>query len=189
MVVEVDATSTQEPVPDDDDTVEELAETEIHDVLRNERRRLVLERLTNNDGPASVRELAEHVAAMEIGEETAPENRLQSVYVSLHQTHLPKLDELGIIDYDTDNKSVSLTERASQVTVYLEVVPQYGLSRNELYLGMAVLGILLALASTLNVPGFSAIDPGLWAVGGLLLISVTAIYYTVKQGETVLDRL
>ncbi|AUX08781.1 hypothetical protein AArcSl_1147 [Halalkaliarchaeum desulfuricum] len=166
-----------------------LAETEIHDVLRNERRRLALERLSERSEPTSVSDLAEHVAAMETGERPPPGNLRQSVYVSLHQTHLPKLDDLGIVDYDTDEKTVDLTDQADQVTVYLEVVPRYGLSRNELYLGLAVLGILLTLSAALGVPGFAAVAPGTWALVALALIAIAATFYTAKQGETVFDRL
>ena len=168
--------------------VGDLAETEIHDVLRNERRRLALERLSERSSPASVSDLAEHVAALEAGERPPPNNLRQSVYVSLHQTHLPKLDELGIVEYDTDEKTVELTDRAGQVTVYLEVVPRYGISRNELYLGLAVLGILLTLAAALGVPGFAAVAPGTWALVALALIATAATFYTAKQGETVFDR-
>ena len=181
-------TSSSESAEEESD-VGDLAETEIHDVLRNERRRLALERLSERSGPASVSDLAEHVAALETGERPPPDNLRQSVYVSLHQTHLPKLDKLGIVEYDTDEKTVELTDRAGQVTVYLEVVPQYGLSRNELYLGLAVLGILLTLAAALGVPGFAAVAPGTWALVALALIAIAATFYTAKQGETVFDRL
>ncbi|UWG50049.1 putative trancriptional regulator, ArsR family [Halalkaliarchaeum sp. AArc-CO] len=181
-------TSSSESTEERDD-VGDLAETEIHDVLRNERRRLALERLSERSGPASVSDLAEHVAALEAGERPPPNNLRQSVYVSLHQTHLPKLDELGIVEYDTDEKTVELTDRAGQVTVYLEVVPRYGISRNELYLGLAVLGILLTLAAALGVPGFAAVAPGTWALVALALIATAATFYTAKQGETVFDRL
>lgn len=174
---------------EDDGAAGDIAATDIHDVLRNERRRLVLERLTDLDGPASVSDLAEHVAALEVGADPPPDNRRQSVYVSLHQTHLPKLNELGIVDYDTDEKTVALTDRAGQVTVYLEVVPQYGISRNELYLGLSLLGILVALSAAVGVPGIAAVEPGTWALVALGFVAVAAGFYTANQGETVLDRL
>ncbi|MFB6130362.1 MAG: hypothetical protein ABEJ28_06035, partial [Salinigranum sp.] len=115
---------------------EELDPSEIHDVLRNERRRLVIERLRGGDGTEAVRDLAEHIAGIEAGETPPPRNVRQSVYVSLHQTHLPKLDKLGIIEYDSDAKEVELAGRAQDVAVYLEVVPRYGLSWAEYYLGL-----------------------------------------------------
>lgn len=166
----------------------ELAATEVHDVLRNQRRRLTLKRLREVEEPLTVSELAEYVASVESGESPPPENRRQSVYVSLHQTHLPKLDELGIVEYD-ENNEVQLDERADDVTVYLEVVPQYGLSLNEFNLGLSVLGLLLAVASSLGVPLIAAVPPLVWAVSVLVAIGLVALVSTAKQNETVLGRL
>ena len=73
----------------------QLAPVEIHDVLSNERRQKVLELLRDNghDGSMTARELSERIAEHETGESPPPRNIRQSAYVSLHQTHLPKLDE------------------------------------------------------------------------------------------------
>lgn len=166
-----------------------LDETVIHDVLRNERRRLVLCRLQDLDRPESVRELSEHVATVESGEDPPPRKLRQSVYVSLHQTHLPKLDELDVVTYDDSEKEVTLDERMEDVAVYLEVVPRYGLTRNEFYLGLALLGSLLAVASTVGVPTLSAVDPAVWALVTLGCVVLVSSFYTYKQGETVLGRL
>ncbi|MFC6989123.1 hypothetical protein ACFQJD_11150 [Haloplanus sp. GCM10025708] len=109
--------SRERPTAESDAT---LAEGEIHDVLRNDRRRLVLERLRNRGGSETVAELAEFVAAVEAGTSPPPRNVRQSVYVSLHQTHLPKLDELGIVTYDPNEKTVSLAAGAERVAPYMD---------------------------------------------------------------------
>jgi len=171
------------------DSEEGLPPTDVHDVLRNERRRLVLRRLLDRGEPTSVRALAEHVASVEAEEDPPSQGLRQSAYVSLHQTHLPKLDALGVVDYDDEAKTVALAERAEDVTVYLEVVPRYGLSQNELFFCVALLGGLLALASAVGVPVLVAVAPGDWAVVSLVAIAVTAGYCTWQQGGTVLDRL
>jgi hypothetical protein len=88
-----------------------LDEGDIHDVLRNERRRHTLELLRDNGETSSVRDLSEEVAALETGESPPPRNIRQSVYVSLHQTHLPKLDDLGIAVYDADAYRDSIADR------------------------------------------------------------------------------
>jgi hypothetical protein len=62
-----------------------------------------------------VRDLSEAVATLETAEDPPPRNKRQSVYVSLHQTHLPKLHELGIVTYDADSKAVTLSESAHEV--------------------------------------------------------------------------
>jgi hypothetical protein len=64
---------------------------EIHDVLRNDRRRLTLQYLKQRLEPVEVRELSERVAELEIGESPPPRDIRKSVYNALNQTHLPKL--------------------------------------------------------------------------------------------------
>ena len=59
-------------------------------------------------------ELAERVAAEENG---VPREELSSaqrkrVYVSLYQTHVPKMEDAGLVDYDQETSMVSLKARA-----------------------------------------------------------------------------
>lgn len=166
-----------------------LERTEIHDILRNDRRRRVLKSLREHDGPLSVRELSERLATAETGEDPAPRNVRQSVYVSLHQTHLPKLEELGVIDYDTETKEVALAEAIDDVTVYMEVVPRNDLSWAEYYLGLGILGLLLVVAHSMGVPTVSAIDVRLWAVAVLVTLVVSAVYQLMTQSPSLSERL
>lgn len=165
-----------------------LDQTVIHDVLRNERRRLTLERLHESETPVDVRDLAEYLATAECGEEPAPRNLRQSAYVSLHQTHLPKLHDLGIVEYDEEAKRVTLAEHAPEVTVYLEVVPRYGLTRSELFVGLSCVGLLLGIASAVGVPGLSLIPPGMWTTVGLAGVGVVAVYYAARQEGRLFER-
>ncbi|MFC6938692.1 hypothetical protein ACFQE8_01800 [Salinirubellus sp. GCM10025818] len=169
----------------------ELAETEIHDVLRNDRRRLTIECLREaEDGRLSVRDLAEQVATLETGQDPAPRNKRQSVYVSLHQTHLPKLDDLGIVSYQSDAKMVTLQDRIRQVEVYMEIVPRYGLSWGEYYFSVGILGMLTTIAVLLGVPGIAA--AGITAVAAaffvILMGSATYQVYT-QQDRMVFSRI
>lgn len=176
--------STLTAAPDDS-----LERTEIHDILRNDRRRRVIKSLREHDKPLSVRSLSETLATAETGEDPAPRNVRQSVYVSLHQTHLPKLEELGVIDYDTETKEVTLAEAIDDVTVYMEVVPGNDLSWAEYYLGLGVLGLLLVVAHSLDVPTVSAVDVRLWAIGILATLVVSAVYQLTTQSPSLSDRL
>ncbi|RLM57291.1 hypothetical protein DVK02_05815 [Halobellus sp. Atlit-31R] len=167
----------------------DLAASEIHDVLRNDRRRLVLERLRTGEGIETVAELSEHIGGVEAEESPPPRNVRQSVYVSLHQTHLPKLDTLGIVEYDPDAKTVTLSENAADVGVYMEVVPQYGISWAEYYFGLGVLGALTQIAAVVGVPVFRALSP---AVIGLLLsgaVVASALYQLLSQRSSTWHRL
>lgn len=146
-----------------------LDQEEIHDVLRNERRRELISFLTRHDGYATIQELSEHIAALESGTEPPPRNVRQSVYVSLHQTHLPKLEALGVVDYDTDSKDVRLRDRATQIEGYMQ--PANGDGRPELYAGLGALGALLTIAATLV-----DVDGGLAALPVFIVIILVASY-------------
>ena len=175
--------SLQRPSTDD------LETEEIHDVLRNHRRRLVLDILQAADDPVSVRELSERIGAIEADQDPPPRNVRQSVYVSLLQTHLPKLDELGIVDYEPEGRSVSVGEGLREVAIFLETVPKYGLSRSEYYAAVSLLGALTMAAADLGTPVITAVSASTWAYAFLALIFASGLYHTYVQGSSLLQRL
>lgn len=76
----------------------------------NSRRRRFLRELRRAGEERELHEIARRIAAAEQGLEssdTDPPN-YRSVYVSLYQTHVPKLADHGVISYDPDSKTVSL---------------------------------------------------------------------------------
>ncbi len=82
----------------------------------------MLRYLREAEEPVRLRELAEQVAAWEQGttvDELTSDER-QRVYISLYQSHLPKLDNHGIVDYDKDRGRVEPTSRTSLLDSYLE---------------------------------------------------------------------
>lgn len=167
----------------------DLAEEDIHDVLRNRRRRLVIDTLHELGGPVSVRDLSERIGAAESNQDPPPRNVKQSVYVSLLQTHLPKLDELGIIEYESNGKTVQVADGMADVSVYLETVPKYGLSWSEFYTAVSILGLLTVFGAELGTPIISAIPTTTWAYGFFGLIVISGVYQTVQQGGSIITRL
>lgn len=100
----------------------ELSQDVIFDVLSSSRRRYVLVYLSQREEPVQLPALAEEVAAWEMEtpvEELTSQER-KRVYVSLYQTHIPKLEEVGLVDYDQDSGEVSLTDQAVQVQGFLK---------------------------------------------------------------------
>jgi len=159
-----------------EDSEESIEETEIHDVLRNERRRRTIEHLRNESGTITLRELSEAIAAAESGESPPPRNLRESVYNSLHQTHLPKLDSLDVVSYDRDRKHVEIDGRARDVDLYMEVVTEYGITWAEYYRSLGVLALFAVVASEVGVPVL--VDAGTLAVTSvfLALIGVSILY-------------
>jgi len=100
----------------------DLSLDDIYHLLQTQRRRDVLRYLRTAGDRVRLRELAEQVAAWE--QETTVDNltsdERQRVYISLYQSHLPKLDNHGIVDYDKDRGWVEPTPRAERLHSYLE---------------------------------------------------------------------
>ncbi|APX96229.1 DUF7344 domain-containing protein [Natronorubrum daqingense] len=98
-----------------------LEPDDIYHILQTQRRRDVLRYLRRSDEPVVLSDLAEQVAAWE--HETTVANlhsdQRQRVYISLYQSHLPKLDARGIIDYDKDRGTIRTNPPLEQFDPYL----------------------------------------------------------------------
>lgn len=151
---------------------DQLDEPEIHDVLRNERRRRVLSCLRDRGGRTEVSELVDSIARRECDQQPSSKLR-RSVYSSLHQTHLPKLERSDIVAYDRDSKAVTLTTNASEVDRYLQLRGAYGLSWGEYYQLFAAASLIVVLLIELNVWAFGTVEtlPAVTAALSLLALS------------------
>jgi hypothetical protein len=154
----------------------QLTEYEIHDVLRNERRTRVLEHLQQKRETVTLRELSEQLAALETGESPPPRNIRESVYNSLHQTHLPKLDDLGIIEYEHDRKLVTLANGSHQVNLYMEVVPTNDVTWATYYLSTGMLSLIAIALSSVDVPVFDALSVTVWSILFFGLFVLSGLY-------------
>lgn len=151
---------------------------ELYDLLSNHRRRYVLHFCKRVDGPVSLSELAEQVAAWEqdkaVGEITSAERK--RVYTSLQQTHLDRLADAGIVEYEGDE--VELTDQAEELDIYLDIVPGESIPWGVYYLGLSVLGgivlggVAVGFVPTGTVP---AVGWGLVVVAAFLLSSIAQV--------------
>jgi DNA-binding transcriptional ArsR family regulator len=168
--------STHEPTSRDRSHRGPLSKDAIFSILSNQRRRYVIYHLAQSPDPVSLRDLAERVAAWEndVDVEDLTYKQRKRVYTSLHQTHLPKLDDSGVVDYDRDRGTVSLDERAADLDVYLEVVGDDDLPWCDFYLGLSGVVLLVVVAAWLDVFPFSVV-PDLAVAGGIVaLFAVSA---------------
>ncbi|WP_071932940.1 DUF7344 domain-containing protein [Halodesulfurarchaeum formicicum] len=136
-----------------------LPEPEIHDVLRNERRRAALQFLRERAGEAHINELTTAIVHREADQESDTKSLRQSVYSSLHQTHIPKLEGADVVAYDEDSNVVRLTTNSRAVDRYLHLRPAHGVSWGEYYQLFAVTSLLVTLLVEMEVAVFAAIDP------------------------------
>lgn len=83
----------------------ELTEQERHRLLAAERRRLALDVLAGSSVPVDLEELARRIAERESGN-PADGRTVERVAVSLHHAHLPRMDEVGVLDYDPEENRI-----------------------------------------------------------------------------------
>ncbi|SEU01054.1 hypothetical protein [Natrinema hispanicum] len=89
-------------------------------LLRSERRRILIDLLhdyqlecCDDVVTTQLRDLGRQVAAIEddVGSVDVDQASRRSTKNSLHQTHIPLLEEYGIVEYDGRSKEVTTTER------------------------------------------------------------------------------
>jgi len=151
-----------------------LSEATIYEILANRRRRETIRHLaeTTEGGPISLRELSEEIAARETETSPPPSDVRESVYNSLHQTHLPQLDDLGVVTYDRDARAVTLSTRARDLSAYMEVVTDHGLTWSEIYRTIGVVGLTTVVAAQAKAPLVGALDPLVCSTVFLALFAV-----------------
>lgn len=150
----------------DTDTRDEdgLTETEIHELLSNRRRWEVLCAL-DEGGSRELRELSERVAEAETDESPPPTDRRRSVYVSLHQNHLPRLERFGVVTYDEQTKEVSLDGAAGPLLDRMGSSESADRSLDVVDTDAVRLALLVALVCQLAVLGSAAGLPLLDGIG------------------------
>lgn len=84
----------------------QLTESERHQLLGDERRRVTLDALRRVNAPITLDELAEIVAQRESGEMIPTDEAKTLVAITLHHVHLPKLTDCRVIDYDPETMRV-----------------------------------------------------------------------------------
>lgn len=102
-----------------------LPVTTVHHLLADPRRRALLHLLYARDRPVAVADLARRLAALEHdgSRDTVPDDEVDRIYLSLNHVHLPKLEDVGIVEHDRDRNVAALTERAQGLTGWLESTP------------------------------------------------------------------
>lgn len=121
-------------------TQSQLSKSDIFGVLQNDRRRHVLE-LLRSHGNQSVRSLSEEIARLEAEDGEPNSSVRKSIYISLLQTHIPKMESLGIITYNREHDTVELLPAVHDFDVYMETANKSGNIWSQFYLGLSILAI------------------------------------------------
>lgn len=166
-----------------------LTEPDIYHILSNPRRRETLRHLGENGGTVDVGELSTAIAAAETNEHPPPTKVRDSVYTSLHQVHLPTLEESGVLTYDRETRTVHRRTGAREIDAYMDVVTRFGITWESLYRSLGTAALIGVVASAADVPGVAAVSPLVWGTVGLFALAVTSAYQLWRYRRSVVGLL
>ena len=160
---------------------EEIRLDVIFDILKNQRRRHVLRYLRENES-TTLSDLAEHVAALENDKDvrSLTSSERKRVYVGLYQCHLPRMNDAGVIDFDSDRGRIELRDTADQLDEYLDVEDGPARPWHLYQLGLAVGGGLVYGASATL---FGAAAPISLLVVPALVVSVAGVALAERRAR------
>lgn len=177
---EIESTSGHPDEPD-------LGPDEIFHILQNDRRRGVLRYLQGRHEPVRMRDVAEQVAAWEHDTtvQGLSSTQRQRVYIPLYQSHLPKLDEAGVIDYQQSRGIVERRPLADRFDPYLEIEsdmeetadPAEVEEWDDHYIAAAALGSLLLVGAVLELPLLGTLS----GVSVAIVLLMLLVFLTAKR--------
>ena len=168
-----------------------LSHDETLEILSNRRRRFALHYLKRRRGESvPLRDLSERVASWEYGKpvDALDYSERKRVQNALRQFHLPKMEELGFVEFTADGDAVRLTEMAAAHDFYVDVLPTRDVPWGAYYLLLSGFCVVVVAGAWLDVFPFSAPSP--LSLAAILTVALTAssfvhfydTYYCMRLG-------
>jgi len=154
---------------------ETISYDDCFDLLSNHRRRYALHYLKENGESATLGELSDQIAAWEneIEIEEVSYDERKRVYTSLQQVHLPRMDDMDVVEFDDREGVVAVGPVAEELDIYLEVVQGRDIPWSTFYLGLVGVNVLIIAAAALGLPPLAAVS-----ALGLAVFVVTTFFVT-----------
>lgn len=172
---------------------EGLTQDVVFDILSNSRRRFILSRLQEREDPIELMTLANQIAAWE-NDTTVDEltdKQSKRVYVSVYQTHVPKLESVGLITYDSDTGLIELSEQAREIDRYMPDDDPTEVPWERYYIALAGVSAAFFLLVVANVSVFGALSV---PVAGVVIVAAFAMlsivhYVTNRRRNSEMDSI
>ena len=163
-----------------------ISEDELFTLLSNQRRRHILHALMREGEPLDVGTLSQEIAAwedgVELGEVTSSDRK--RVYTALQQSHLPKMDKAGVIEYDHNRGTVEATPALEDVEIYMDVVRGREIPWSDYYIGLTALAGLVLAGAHFDLVPFALLPSYTWSVFVIVAFAVSALahrYYSQRN--------
>lgn len=111
--------------------------------LLSPRRKCILEHLLKNGGEADIDEIISRILEFENKERNYKSRK--SVYVSLMQTHLPRLEREGIVKYERNLGKIVLINLPEDLNMYVETVGKFDIPWSVYYLSLSTLMLFIGI--------------------------------------------
>lgn len=120
-------------------------------LLSNRRRRYALHACKRFGTPIDISDLSERVAAWEYGKDVSEleSEERRRVYTSMQQSHLPAMDDAGVIEFD--GREIELNQDAEDLEIYMEIVPDNSIAWGKYYLGLSAISAFVLAGVALGV--------------------------------------
>ncbi len=163
---------------------DELTQAALFDVFSNARRRRAVRCLKAQSGSCELADLVERVAAWENDVDPDEVTRAQRrrVYISLYQTHLPMLEDHGIVDWDPDAHTIELLPSERLFEPYLERDPAGGRSWDVVYASLSIVGTFTLGLVALSVGPLSVgVAPFVAIALSVAVFAVATLQHTSRR--------
>jgi hypothetical protein len=162
----LEATSTDDDVQES----EALPLDIVFEIIRNERRRLVLQFLDDTEeAEVTLSDLAEHIAAIENDTtvQALSAQQRKRVYVGLYQCHLPKMADSGIVEFNKNRGIIRPGPNIEELEPYLDI--EQNDDRPLEYVALASVAVVAYALATFG--GFAG-----QLAGGVIVVSMLVLF-------------
>ncbi|MFC5135706.1 MULTISPECIES: DUF7344 domain-containing protein [Haloferacaceae] len=168
----------------------EITDDELYEVLANQRRRFAVHLLKREEQRMEIGEMAEQIAAWENDVEPVEitGNERKRVYTALQQSHLPKMDRAGVVEFNKDRGVVEPTVALENIDLYMDVVEGKEIPWSLYYVGLSGVALALVGAVWMGAWPFLLLPDLAWTLAVVIAFafsSIAHLYYTreMKVGE------
>lgn len=169
----LESTVSQDPPASEHEPT--VTREDLYDLLGNCRRRYVIDYLREHREPTSLDTLARRVAAREnntsVAEVTTAERK--RVYTSLQQTHLPRMDEVGVVEFDKERGVITPADQLAEFSLHLDVVSANSVPQSVIYLALSGVSVALVVGVVAGAPLLRSLSP-FW-LGGIVVALFTVV--------------
>ncbi|MFW5905545.1 MAG: DUF7344 domain-containing protein [archaeon] len=156
------------------------SEDDLFEVLSNRRRRYAVHAIKQEGEAVELGDVAERVASWEydVAESELSYDERKRVYTALQQSHLPKMDDAGIVAYDKERGVIEPQPALEDADVYLDIVQGREIPWSQYYLGLSGVMAALVAAVWMGAWPLSLVPTIGWMVGIVVAFAVSAAAHT-----------